>query len=147
MATIRCPRPELADALAALDLSEGTLVWVTKTATGDNWEDILAELTGVFEASQRAATAGAPIIYIVDGDDLLGRNGPGRAMIACGLLSAARSAAIENRKSEVPVNVIAIESAIPPETVGQWVETLARPGGPTGELVRLGGDHLGKALP
>lgn len=147
MATIRCPRPELAQALIALDLPEGTLVWVTAPSIADGWEEVLAELTGVFEASQRAATAGAPIIYVVDGDDLLGRNGTGRAMVACGLLSAARSAAIENRKSKVSVNVIALESAIPPETVGQWVVSLARSGGPMGELVRLGGDHLGKALP
>lgn len=151
MATIRCLRPELGNGLAEIDLPEGTLVWVTDPSVADTWEEVLAELIGAFEASQRACTSGSPIIYIVDNDDLLGRNGVGRAMVACGILSAARTAAIENLKSGVPVNVIALETAIPgtvsPETVGMWVEALSRSGGPMGELVRIGGDHLGKALP
>jgi hypothetical protein len=147
MAVIRCTRTELAAALSAVDLPEGALVWVTDPTTGDGWEDILSELTDAFEASQRAAKTGGPIVYVVDSDDLLGRNGSGRAMVACGLLSAARTAAIESRKTAVPVNVVALEGVTAPDTVARWVELLSQPGGPLGELIRFGGDHLGRALP
>lgn len=147
MAEIRCTRTELTAAMSSLDLPEGALVWVTDPATGDDWEDVLSELTEAFEASQRAAKTGGPIVYVVDSDDLLGRNGSGRAMVACGLLSAARTAAIESRKTAVPINVIALEDVTAPDTVARWVESLSQPGGPLGELIRFGGDHLGKALP
>ena len=55
----------------------------------------------------------------------------------------------EMRRAGVPVNVVATEEATPPAAVAAWVERLLTPGpgGPTGELVRLGGEHLGKALP
>ena len=147
MAVIRCTRTELTAALSVVDLPEGALVWVTDPTTGDRWEDVLSELTDAFDASQQAAKAGGPIVYVVDSDDLLGRNGPGRAMVACGLLSAARTTAIESRKSAVPVNVIALEDVTAPDTVARWVASLSQPHGPLGELIRFGGDHLGKALP
>jgi hypothetical protein len=122
-------------------------VFVTDPVTGDDWPQVRAELTEAFLLSQRAARQGWPVVFAVDGDDLLGRNGPGRAMVACGLLSAARTFAMENRKAGIPVNVLALEPTTEPATVASWVELLLRPGGPQGELVRLGGDHLGKALP
>lgn len=147
MAVIRCTRTELTAALSALDLPDGALVWVTDPTTGDGWEEILSELTDAFEASQRAAKMGGPIVYVVDSDDLFGRNGSGRAMVACGLLSAARTTAIESRKTAVPVNVIALEGVTAPETLARWVQSLSQPGGPVGELIRFGGEHLGKALP
>jgi len=87
------------------------------------------------------------VVYVVAGDDLLGRRGPGRAMVACGLLSAARTAAVEGARAGVPVNTLAVEADTPPATVAAWVARLLEPGGPTGELVRLGTAHLGKALP
>jgi hypothetical protein len=85
--------------------------------------------------------------YVVHHDDLLGRRGPGRAMIATGLLSAARTAAVEQAKAGVPVNVIAVDDGIDPETIARWVRSLAGGPTPTGELIRLGTSHIGKALP
>ena len=75
-----------------------------------------------------------------------GGEGPPRAMVACGLLSGARTAAIEGLKPGIPVNVLAVEDDTTPETVAMWVARLAEPGGPSGELVHLGSAHLGKAL-
>jgi hypothetical protein len=147
MAVVRCGRSDLAQALSSLDLPEDLLIWVADAAISDDWEDIRGELSDAFEASQRAVKVGAPIVYIVDGDDLLGRNGAGRAMVACGVLSAARTGAIESRMSGVGVNIIAVEADTATHVVGSWVKALAKPKGPQGELIRLGGDHLGKALP
>ena len=113
---------------------------------GDAWNDIGAELMRVFEASQAAARAGVAVVYVVDGDDLLGRRGAGNAMAATGVLSAARTLAFEGRKRGVPANVIALEDATAPEVAAQWI-VLALGGGVTGEVIRVGGDHIGKALP
>ncbi len=144
---IRCPSRVLARDLQPVWEDAPALVFVTDPATGDDWTEVRAELTEAFVLSQHAAREGWPAVFVVHGDDLLGRNGPGRAMVACGLLSAARTFAVENRKAGIPVNVLAVESTANPATVALWVELLLRPGGPHGEVVRLGGDHLGKALP
>lgn len=113
---------------------------------GDDWPSIEAELTTAFEFSRATARAGAPITYIVHNDDLLGRRGAGRAMVATGLLSAARTAAVELVKTGVPVNVLAVEDETDPLTVARWVALVTEPGGPTGELIHLGPGHIGKAL-
>ena len=67
-------------------------------------------------------------------------------MAACGLLSGARTAAIEGRKSGVPVNVLAVEDDTTARDSRGVGGTAAEPGGPSGELVHLGSAHLGKAL-
>lgn len=125
---------------------EAGVVFVAAPVTED-WESVLAELTEAFRLTRSAARAGAPVVYVVHHDDLLGRRGPGPAMVATGLLSAARTTAFEGRKAGTPVNVVAVEDATDPQVVASWAARLLGPGGPTGELLRLGGAHLGKALP
>ena len=143
---IRCKGGDLADALNTLSLPDDALIFVANPDVADEWSAVSKELTEAFELSQAAVRNNGPVMYVVEGDDLLGRNGTGRAMVACGLLSAARTLALETARSGVPVNVVAIGNASI-ELTGLWVETLCRPNGPNGELIRLGVDHLGKALP
>lgn len=147
MATIRNHRPQLHSALGTAGLPERGLVFVTDATIGDGWEEVAAELTEAFLMSRQAGVAGVPIVYVVDGAALLGQSGTGPAMVACGLLSAARSAAIEGRKGGVGVNVLALEPDTEPQSVAVWCGRLLEGDGPTGELIRLGGAHLGKALP
>ena len=68
-------------------------------------------------------------------------------MVATGLLSAARTLAAELKRDGVPVNVLGITPETPVEAISTWVGRLLEPGGPTGELVQLGGTQIGKALP
>lgn len=144
---IRVERGDLANALGNLSLPDGALVFVANSSVSDEWTAVLEELTAAFELSQAAVRSGGPIVYLLEGDDLLGRRGAGSAMVACGLLSAARTLALETARSGVPVNVLALGPTTPPESVRFWVEALCGPNGPNGELIRLGADHLGKALP
>jgi hypothetical protein len=123
------------------------LVFCADGGVTDAWTSVLAELTEAFELTRAAAQTQAPVVYIVAHDDLLGRRGTGKAMVATGLLSAARTAAFEGRKAGIPVNTLAVEEESAPEAVALWAHRLLEPGGPSGELVRLGGAHLGKALP
>ena len=113
----------------------------------DNWDAAKSALMEAFAISQEAAKAGTPIVYVVHGDDLLGRRGVPSAMVATGLLSAARTAALELARQSTVVNVVAVGDATDSETLARWVTHLSDPAGPTGEVVRLDPGHLGKALP
>ncbi|HLE94972.1 MAG TPA: hypothetical protein VI689_01225 [Acidimicrobiia bacterium] len=113
----------------------------------DDWGEVLAALTRAFEATRAAAQAGDSIVYVVHNDDLLGRRGAGKAMVAAGLLSAARTAALEGIKDGWTVNVVAFSAGTDPETVADWADHLIESSDVTGEVLRIGPDHIGKALP
>lgn len=138
--------PALIDALADLGLPEAGAVFDASSGVSD-WDEARAILLRVFASSQEAARAEAPIVYVVHGDDLLGRRGAPSAMVATGLLSAARTAAIELSRTGTPVNVVAVGDETAPAVTAVWVARLAERGGPTGELIRLDPSHLGKTLP
>ena len=136
-----------AELLAAAGLDPASVVVVAPPAGRiETWEAARAALVEAFVTTKEAAVAGIPVVVIVHGDDLLGRRGAPQAMAACGLLSGARTAAIEGRRSGVPVNVLAVEEGTTAETVAAWVARLVEPGGPSGELIHLGSAHIGKTL-
>lgn len=112
----------------------------------DDWSVVLRVMKHAFVVSQHAAADGDPLVYVVHNDDLLGRRGPGPAMVATGLLSAARTLALEMAKVGVAVNVLAVSDESTPAAIETWINRLAEPDGPTGELVHLGAGHIGKAL-
>lgn len=115
---------------------------------GDDWEEVRAELTRGFETARAAAQAEESFVFVVHHDDLLGKRGAGSAMVATGLLSAARTAALEGVRKGWTANVLAYDDESDPEMVTWWAERLAVDSfGVTGEIIRLGSRHLGKALP
>lgn len=138
--------PDLEKALAQVELPEGTAVVDARSAL-EEWEQARALLLAAFASSQEAARAEAPVVYVVHGADLLGQRGAPSAMLATGLLSAARTAAIELSRKGAAVNVVAVGDLTDPAVTARWVARLAEPDGPTGEVVRLDAGHLGKALP
>lgn len=114
---------------------------------GDDWDDVLAELTRAFRLARDAAQREQSFVFVVCQDDLLGRRGPGNAMVATGLLSAARTAAIEGSRKGWTSNVVAYDDGMGRETVERWAEHLLSDGDVSGELIRIGTGHIGKALP
>jgi hypothetical protein len=122
----------------------GVIHWAE--AVGDDWSRVLAELTRAFAVSRASAQAEESFVYVVRQDDLLGRRGPGNAMVATGLLSAARTAALEGARKEWTVNIVAFDEGTDPEAVQAWAQRLLDSGDVTGELVHLGLGHLGKTL-
>jgi hypothetical protein len=115
---------------------------------GDDWAQVTAELDRAFQMSRAAAQAEESFVFVVHHDDLLGRRGAGNAMVATGLLSAARTAAIEGARKGWTANVIAFDDDASPDLLRDWAERLAKDSqGVTGELIRIGSSHLGKALP
>jgi hypothetical protein len=145
--TLRCHSPHLAALLDGWRDETTGLVFVADDKTGEAWSEVAAELTDAFHLAKQSLSGGLAVVFVVHNDDLLGRNGPGKAMVAMGLLSAARTAALEHRKAGVAVNVVAREDDTDPSLVARWCELLMEGELPTGELVHLGSEHLGKALP
>ena len=123
----------------------GTVFWATDV--GDNWTDVLAELTRAFQMSRTAAQAAESFVYVVRTDDLLGRGGPGAAMIAAGLLSAARTAALEGSRKGWTANVVAYDDDAGKDVAEGWANRLLDSKGVTGEVIRVGPGHIGRALP
>lgn len=114
---------------------------------GDDWTDVKAELSRAFQMSRRAAQGEESFVYVIHHDDLLGRRGAGNAMVATGLLSAARTAAIEGSRKGWTANVIAYDNDADRNQVEGWAGRMLDSNGATGELIRIGSSHLGKALP
>ncbi len=113
---------------------------------GEDWASVLAELTRAFEVSRSSAQNEGSIVYVVRQDDLLGRRGAGNAMVACGLLSAARTAALEGARKGWTANVVAFDAEADPASVEEWALRLLDDGAVNGELIRLGSGHIGKTL-
>jgi hypothetical protein len=114
----------------------------------DDWVEVREELERAFRFSRKAAQEEQSFVYVVHHDDLLGRRGAGQAMVATGLLSAARTAAIEGSRKGWTVNVVAYDDEADRKLVEGWAQRLAEDThGVTGELIRVGSSHLGKALP
>ncbi len=97
--------------------------------------------------SRTAAIDEESFVYVVHHDALLGRRGAGNAMVASGLLSAARTAALEGVRKGWTTNVIAYDDDADPKDVEKWAERMLEPRGVAGELIRIGSTHIGKALP
>jgi hypothetical protein len=68
-------------------------------------------------------------------------------MVAAGLLSAARTAALEGTRKGWTANVVALDDEAEPGIVEIWTRRLVEDGAVTGELIRIGPGHIGKALP
>ena len=113
-----------------------------------DWPATLEALTAVFTKAKAAAVSGAPVVFVVSSDALLGRTGAADAMAANGVVSAARTLAAELRSQGVPVNCVARSESTPVDAVVRWVLQLldGGPDGPTGEVIQLGGAQIGKAL-
>ena len=112
----------------------------------EDWPSVLAELTRAFEAARSVAQGDEEsIVYVVRQDDLLGRRGAGNALVACGLLSAARTAALEGARKGWTANVIAFDEE-ERSAAEEWARRLLDDSSVNGELIRVGSGHIGKTL-
>jgi hypothetical protein len=125
-------------------LPHGFLFWVEPRI--GTWEEAKAELSLAFDGSRASAQRDESFVYIVANDALLGRTGGPSAMVAAGLLSGARTAAVEGWKKGWTANVVAYEADQDPASVLQRALHLLEDGMVSGELVHLGPGHIGKAL-
>lgn len=113
-----------------------------------SWAETVDGLIGVFRLAKAAAEHGASVVFVTSVDALLGRTGPLDAMAAMGVVSAARTLALESKKHGAVVNCVATTDHTPPDEAARWIVQLlqASTEGPSGELIQLGGEQVGKAL-
>jgi hypothetical protein len=97
-------------------------------------------LLDALRQSRAAAQAGEPIVYVLSQPDLLGQRGVLGAMLANALLSGMRTLAAEGHRA----NAIAVGDDA--THLEHWIAVLQDDAGVTGELIRLGPGHVGKAL-
>jgi hypothetical protein len=122
------------------------ILWVDEVE--GSWAGVRAELERAFTFAREAAKAAESFVFVVNGDDLLGRRGAANAMVATGVLSAARTAALEGIRGGWTANVVAWDGEEASRAAARaWAERMLDSSGVTGELVRVGPGHLGKALP
>lgn len=143
--------PELHTALVAAGIEPsdpGAPTVIAAPRATDAWDETLDGLTRLFRVSKAAAEQGASVVFVVAVEALLGRTGALDAMAATGVVSAARTLALELKKQGAVVNCVATTDTTPPDEAARWVVRLleASPEGPTGELIQLGGAQIGKAL-
>ena len=99
-----------------------------------------AALLDAFHRSQEAARNQEPIVYVLRQRDILGQDTVLGAILANALLSAVRTLAAEKNVA----NAVAIgDDAAHAE---HWIAILHDQNDVTGELIRLGPGHVGKAL-
>lgn len=122
------------------------LFWVSDVT--DDWEAVAAEMVRAFQFARQAAIDETSVVFVVNSDDLLGRRGQGNAMLATGLLSAVRTMALEGWRKGWTANVVAWDGETgDPAAVEALAASIAGSGTVTGEVVRVGPNHIGKALP
>jgi len=140
----------VAEALAAAGISTGTaedgLVYGPAPQTA-SWADVESALLGAFQRSQAGAPADAPVVYLVSQPALLGHAGPLPAMLAAGLVSAARALGMEGVRRGRRANALAYGDDTPPEVIATWTRALLEHSGPSGELMHLGSSQHGKVRP
>ena len=127
-----------------LALVRGLIFWARPGL--ETWDDARNELTEAFERSREAARNEDSFVYVVANDALLGRIGPANAIVAAGLLSGARTAAIEGWKKGWTANVVAYDGGNEPAGIIARAAALLGDWLVTGELVHIGSGHIGKAL-
>ena len=99
-----------------------------------------AALLDAFHQSQAAARNQEPIVYVLRQKDLLGQDTVLGAILAGALLSAVKTLAAENNVA----NAVAVGDV--PAHAEHWIAILHDQTDVTGELIRLGPGHVGKAL-
>jgi hypothetical protein len=99
-----------------------------------------AALLDAFRQSQEAARNQEPIVYVLRQEDLLGQGTVLGAMLASALLSGVRTLAAEGNVA----NAVAVGDD--PTHTEHWIALLHDQKDVSGELIRLGPGHVGKAL-
>jgi hypothetical protein len=114
--------PELAAAFTqagVTPVASGAATVISAPADLDDWPSTLGALEQLFEAAKAAAAEGSSVVFIISSDALLGRTGALDAMAAVGIVSAARTMALEVRKQGATVNCLATNRQTPlAETTG-----------------------------
>jgi hypothetical protein len=138
-------------ALAAAGVSEGGaehgLVFGPEADSPASWSQVRESLAACFTATQQAAEAGAPIVYLIAQPALLGGRGPCPGMLAGALVSGVRALAMEGARTNLRVNGLTYDEETDAAWIARWIRALLELEGVSGDVVDLGVGHHGKVRP
>jgi NAD(P)-dependent dehydrogenase (short-subunit alcohol dehydrogenase family) len=118
---------------------------IVQPAVGDDLDAVTHVLTAAFEAIRAAVAAERPVVVLLSDADLLGQGDLGDAAVATGLLGLTRAFALEGARQGWRVNAVSHRGGEGP--VDESVGALATIPGLTGQLLRVGTEHVGKVSP
>jgi hypothetical protein len=104
-------------------------------------DDLEVALAAAFEATREALANRQPVLFVLHDGDLLGQGDVADAALACALLGLMRAAALEGSKEGWVVNAVTRRDTEAPPT--DAITSL----GLSGQMIRLGTDHIGKVVP
>jgi hypothetical protein len=147
---VRATRSEDRAALGALGderspAAEG-VVFVAGTGMPD-WPAAEDELAEAFRLAQDASVAGAPVVFVVETDAMLGRAAPLDAMVATGLVSGARTLAFEGLRKDRYVGIVATDRRESAGELGEAVRFAIASRAGHGQVITLGTGHAGAMFP
>lgn len=147
---VRATRPEDQAGLRALGDDAGAtdegVVFVAARDLAD-WPAVEDELTDAFRLAQEASVAGAPVVFVVDSDAMLGRAAPLDSMVATGLVSGARTLAFEGLRKERYVGIIATDRSDAAGDLGEAIRFAISQRAGHGQVITLGTGHAGAMFP
>lgn len=103
------------------------------------------DLSDAFETLRAALGRGETAVVALADRDLAGAGDAAAAALAHGLLGLARALAIDGRAAGWQIAVLSCAPGVDVAERARWIEQLSLPGAASGALIRLGGEHLGKA--
>lgn len=120
-------------------------VTVYEQPEGVGLESLEDALTGAFETLRGALARGEVAVVSLDDRDLAGHGEPTAAALAHGLVGLVRALALEGRKPGWQIAALACAPGVAAAERERWIGHLAQGGAASGALIRLGGEHLGRA--
>jgi hypothetical protein len=143
---VRATRPEDRIALGELGneaaATDDGVVFVAGKDFAD-WQAVEDELSEAFVLAQEASAVGAPVVFVVDSDTMLGRGAPLDSMVATGLVSGARSLAFEGLRKERYVGILATDRSDSAGNLAAAVHFAIASRAGHGQVITLGTGHAG----
>jgi hypothetical protein len=119
-------------------------VFLRQPSLGEDHAQVADTLTDAFSRMRAGVLAGSPVLVLIDDRDLLGQGSVADAAVATGMLGLVRAFALEGARPGWRVNALTHRGE--EEGVEATAELLLA-SGLTGQLIRIGSDHLGRVWP
>jgi hypothetical protein len=111
---------------------------------GEDYERVTQAMTGVFSQMRAAVQDERAVVVVLDDRDLLGQGTVADAALATGMLGLVRAFALEGARAGWRVNALTHrgEEAAAEDHLGHLAG-----GQLSGQLIRIGTEHLGRVWP
>lgn len=119
------------------------MITIEQTPVAGDVAAVGTQLDAAFATLKQAVADNEPVTVVVSDADLLGQGDPCDAAVAAALLGMVRTVAIEGAKQGFRVNCVTHRDGA--SSVAATAEGIAAIEGLSGQLVRPGVKHLGKA--